>query len=277
MKRLFFIVLVLALVPMVCHAADPPNEQLWERHSINFGLFLTDLETSLRLGAGIGVDVDVEKALELDTSLSVFRLDGQWRFSDNLRHRLDFSWLSFHREASRVLDEEIRFEDKEGNEIVLEIGQKVKSRFNMDFYRIAYSYSFIQDNRIDLAFSTGLYVAPIDTSIEASGIAESKGKGEFTAPLPTIGLRLDIALTPKWFVRYQTNLLYLTIDTFTGSILQSTAALEYKAWNHVSFGLGFDTMRIKIKSEGEDYPNIDFTGTVEFQYTGLMVYTKINF
>ena len=50
--------------------------------------------------------------------------------------------------------------------------------------------------------------------------------------------------------------------------------LEYNAFNYLGFGIGLERFNIYIKAEGEDYPNIDFNGSFEFNYFGLMAYCK---
>ena len=50
--------------------------------------------------------------------------------------------------------------------------------------------------------------------------------------------------------------------------------LEYNAFKYLGFGIGLEHFNIYIKAKGEDYPNIDFNGTFEFSYFGLMAYCK---
>ena len=70
----------------------------------------------------------------------------------------------------------------------------------------------------------------------------------------------------------------MEIGRFEGTILQSSAALEYLPWKHIGFGLGSDLLHLEIEAEGkEDYPGIDFRGNIEFGYAGLMLYGKIFF
>ena len=89
----------------------------------------------------------------------------------------------------------------------------METSFDLDIYELAYSYSFFQDERIDLAASIGLYVMPIDFSIKSIGALEVEGSQRFTAPLPPLGLRMDIALTPKWFIRTGSQIFYLEYDS----------------------------------------------------------------
>ncbi|MGD8700970.1 MAG: hypothetical protein PVG51_12520 [Desulfosarcina sp.] len=73
---------------------DNPDQQPWEKFGVNLGAFLSTLDTSFRIGSGVGLDIDVEEALDLDTSDTTFRAEALWRFTDNRRQRLDFSWFS---------------------------------------------------------------------------------------------------------------------------------------------------------------------------------------
>ena len=77
------------------------EEKPWEKFGANFGVFVSTVDSSFRIGSGIGVDIDVEDLLGLDSTNSVFRTDALWRFSKNRRHRLDFTWFAFRRDGSR--------------------------------------------------------------------------------------------------------------------------------------------------------------------------------
>jgi hypothetical protein len=253
---------------------DEQGDYPWEKAGANLGVFLSALNTSFRIGSGVGLDIDVEEALGLDSNDTVFRADAFWRFSDNRRHRLDLTWFSFRRDGSRQIFQDITFEDENGNPTTIEAGTNVEANFDLDIYQLAYSYSFIQDERLDLAAGIGLYVMPIDYGLRAIGAVESEASEDFTAPLPVIGLRMDVVLAPKWFVRTGSQVFYLEYEDFTGSILEFRAALEYNPWQHVGFGLGFDALGIQLESDGEDWPGIDFRGNVEFNYTGLQLYVR---
>ncbi len=113
------------------------------------------------------------------------------------------------------------------------------------------------DERIDLAAGIGVYIMPIDFGIKVSGLLDKEGSEKFTTPLPVFGLRMDVALTPKWFIRTGAQVCYLKYDNFTGSILEFRTALEYNPWKHVGIWLGFDTFGLRLEADGEDWPGID--------------------
>jgi len=254
------------------------KDKPWEKVAIDVGYLITSIDTSVNLAAkGLGVEVDAEEFFGMDTTNSVAKINGFWRFTDNLRHRLDLQWSSYRRDGYKKIGRDFTFEDKNGNEIVIPAGTEVNSHFDVDMYKVSYSYSFFQDDRIDLAAAIGLYWMPIDIGVDSTGLIRVREEESFDAPLPTIGLRADFAITPKWFIRSKLNLFYLEIDQFKGSIYESTVALEYLPWKHVGFGLAFDTFNLHIEADGEDYPEIDFRGELNFNTTGLLLYAKMFF
>jgi len=253
------------------------EDTTWKKFSLSLGYFIANTDTSVRLGSGLGVSVDMEDLLGLDTTNSAGRVNASWRFTDNRRHRLDFEWFSFRRDGSRTIGEDIHYEDIDGNDQVINAGTRVESFFDFDIYQLAYSYSFFQDDRVDLAGTLGLYVMPIDFGFNATGLINVGGSESFTAPLPVLGVRIDFAITPKWYFRSGLEVFYLEIGEFAGSILDANVAIEYLPWKHFGFGLGFDSLNVKAEADGDDYPGIDFKGEVNFHYTGLQLYAKLYF
>ena len=249
----------------------------WEKFSVSLGYFISEVDTELSMGSGLRLTIDVEDLLGLDSRNSVFRVDTFWRFTDNRRHRLGLSWFSFRRDATRTVGRDFTIKGNEGNEITIKAGSLVESFFDLDIYKASYSYSFFQDNRMDIAANIGLYVMPINIGLKSTGLIRVEEKEEFAAPLPTLGIQAAFAITPKWFLRTGFEVFYLEIKEFKGVIYESHIAVEYLPWEHFGFGLSFNTFNLAIEAEGEDYPEIDFKGELGFKYTGLLLYTKILF
>ena len=211
------------------------NDKPWEKFSLKFGYFISTVDSDLRLGSGVGLSVDVEELLGLDTTNSVFRIDSFWRFTENRRHRLDLTWFSFRRDGSNIVGQDIPIKDDDGNEITIPAGSHVDGKFNLDIYKAGYSYSFIQDDRMDLAFVVGLYVMPIEIGLNSTGVVNVDEKETFIAPFPTFGLRADFAITPKWFLRSGFEVFYLEIDKFTGTLYETFISVEYLPWKNFGF------------------------------------------
>lgn len=281
MKRIFrvslFLYIFMRITFPVFAAESSAVKSPWEKFSLNLTYFVSDVETSVRFGSNIGVEIELEKLLGLDSTNSVFRIDSFWRFSKNRRHRFDFKWFSLHRKGDQTLLSDIVIEDDEGNIITIPAATAVSTHSNLDIFEGAYSYSFYQDDRMDLGGLAGLYIMPINTGISVSGLLNVDEKIEVTAPLPVLGLRGDFKITPKWLLRTSAQVFYLKYASYKGSMLETSASLEYLPWKHVGLGAGYNSLKLNLQSDKEEIPGIDLRGKIRFDYTGLMLYTKIYF
>jgi hypothetical protein len=262
-----------SILPLSAHAADNTYKLPWEKFNVQGGIFFAGLNNKVTVGtANAGVAVDLEQALGLDTQNTVFRLGTLYRIDQKRRHRVDLDYLYFNRNASTTIGKEIEVDN-----VVLSAGTKVETTFNYQIIRAAYSYSFFQDDRMDIAASIGAFVMPIKFEISASGLGSGKGDFSFTAPLPVLGLRGDFAITPRWMLRTNIDFFYLKYQTFKGSLVDSRIAVEYNPWEHFGFGVAFDNFRMTLEAEDKDYPAIDFQGNVKSQFIGVQLYARYFF
>lgn len=268
------IVLMFILAPVFAGAEEIDTSDLpWKSFNFVAGGFFNGIDSSLRYGlSGVGVEVDMEEALGLDTSMAVFKTDVSWRFSDNLRHRLDLGWFANHRKSSKVLKEDLQFGD-----YFFPAGTKAESKLNFEIIKAGYSYSYFQDDRFDLSASFGFYVMPIRFEVK-SDIGAFKEGDDLTAPLPVFGLRNYFAVTPKIFIKNSVDVFYLEFDNFRGGVTDIQVAAEYRAFEHVGFGLGLESFRLKIKSEkSTSYPLINYDGDISLSYVGATLYVTAYF
>jgi hypothetical protein len=247
------------------------RESPWDRYSVSLGYLVAALDTSARFGAaGAGVEINLEDLLGYQTGTSSVRVGGAWRFSENRKHRLDVSLVDLGRSGDAVLSQDV-----DVGPITLPAGTNVVSSFDIQLLRADYSYSFFQDDRFDLAGGAGLYVAPIDFSLAASGLATYQESFDITAPLPLVGLRMDFAVTPQWYLRSNFSLLYVEVGDYIGEIRDLTAAVEYRPFEHVAFGLGVDSFGLGVEMNGStNIPGVKSRGSIDFEYTGLLLYLK---
>ena len=260
--------------PLALAAETGKKPSPWEKYSANLGIFLATTNSTARIGTtSAGVEFDVEDTLGLGSGNNAFRIGAAWRFTENRRHRVDFGWFALKKSGSRVLSN-----DLEVDGTTIPAGSGVSSEVKLDVFRGAYSYSFFQDDRFDIAIVTGLYVAPFSITINGTSGFTGTVQQDLTAPLPTLGLRADFALTPKWFVRTSFDVFYINIDEYEGFLTDVQIAAEYKAWKHVGLGLAFDTMHLAVEADSDtSVPGVDASGAFGFDYAGIYAYTKIYF
>jgi hypothetical protein len=262
-------------------AADDDTSNLqWEKGYINLGYYFATTDSSVRLGEGnlgLGVSLDLEDFLGVDTTEKSFRIDAGWRFSENLRHKVTFGWYGIRRDGSKTINETIDIPPELGGG---QIGPgQFETTFDFDIYQIKYEYSFFLDERVDLNAGIGLFIMPIEfsTSVSAGGVGSGTLKEDITAPLPVFGLGFDVMLTPKWFIRQQTDIFYLEIDNYEGGILSVQLALEYLPWKNFGFGISADSLNVNVEARNSDVPGVDFNGKIEFHTLGAQVYLKAYF
>ena len=269
--------LILALsimvLPLSARAADNTVYNLpWEKFNLQAGVFFAALEDKVQVGVGgAGVLVDIEDAFGMDANNSSFRIGGSYRIGEKRRHRVDLEYFYFNRDSSKTLGQNIVVDN-----VTFAAGTNVDAEFNFQIIKAAYSYSFFQDDRMDLAASIGLFTMPIEFSVSASGGGRSADL-KFTAPLPELGVRYDIAITPRWFLRTKIEFFFLEYDNFRGGLVDTNIALDYNPWKHFGFGLGFENTRIKLSAEGDDYPGLNFNGDVKMQFFGFQLYARYFF
>jgi hypothetical protein len=238
-----------------------------ERFSLGLGFFYSADNTGITLGskqAGLGIVYDLEDALGLNTSSFVFRGDANLKFGKRHRSAVVLNYFGINRRANKTLEADLEFGD-----ITYPLGTKLDSKFYLSIVRAKYEYTFLQDDRVSLGFSAGLYIVPLSFSVK-SGSSEEQSTA-FVAPLPVFGLRSDFLITKKLELKESAELLYLKIDNFSGSILDLKLAVEYRASKHFGFGMGINSNKLSVAAKGEDYPGIDFFGTVKMDYTGAFL------
>ena len=279
MKRIACMLVMAAisvvLVQPVSAEDTDPKDMPWDKAYLSLGYYFVTVDSGFRLGLdnlGAGIELDVEEFLGLDSTDAAFRVDAGYRYGKTRKHVVDFSWFGFRRDGSKTLTADVDLPPELGGGTITE-GTTVNSVFNFDIYRLKYRYSLILDERVDLHLGLGLFIMPLEFGLAATGDPVTTTK--ITAPLPVIAVGVDVALSPKWFLRQNLELFYLEMGHYEGNITTTRLALEYYAWKHVALGLGIEGTRISVAATGEtNVPGVDFNGSVSFNYFGAQAFLK---
>jgi hypothetical protein len=242
------------------------DSHLDDRFSLSPGIFIASRDTDTRLDGTTedGTDLDFEGDLGLDSSTSVFRLDGYYRF--NSRHRLDLSVFDFSRDGSKRIQEDIQWGDYFFN-----IDTVVKVDDNLTIYKAAYTYSFLQREQGYIGASVGLHVLDTRVSLSIKGLGDGD-RGEVTAPLPVIGLRGQYDFGNRWTFRASSEFFFVEIDDVEGSLTDLYAGFDFAINDTVSIGLGLNSVILDVEAA-----NSGFSGTLESRYTGGLLFLMFNF
>ncbi|HJS37924.1 MAG TPA: hypothetical protein VJ789_07330 [Burkholderiales bacterium] len=257
--------LLCAMVPAAL-AADAAED---DRFSLSLGAyFVTRTNGNIRLDATsgvvtIGTSIDWERDLGGETSMTVPRIDGYYRFAP--KHRMDFSWYKIERGGQVVTQRAIDFGD-----VSFPAGTPIDSRLDSETIKAAYTYSFYRTPQIETALSVGLHITEMDASLQSAGLGIAEATSA-TAPLPVFGFRLDYTIAPRWQVRTKYELFFLdNFDTYQGALNDFTIAIEHRTFKRVGFGFGLNRSSLDLEIDDGNKQ-----GSFSSLLSGLMLYLTV--
>jgi len=232
------------------------------------GYQVSDADTLVRLDANslpVGVFIDFAQTLGGQTSASVARFDGLYRFND--KHGLGFSWYALRFKGFRDLQTEIDW----GGE-AYPIGTTVDSQINFDVYKINYQYSVLNSAEAELGGLIGLHVMKAGVGLSAAGIGQARSEA-VTAPLPVLGLYARYNFTPRFSMYYNFQFFFIDYqDTVKGGLQDSLVGLEYRLFRNFAAGVALNRFNMSLESKEENA-----TLFVETRWRGAMLYGTLYF
>jgi hypothetical protein len=244
----------------------PNHPALTDRFSVTAGLLYLDSSTNAVLttaSGGTGVIVNFEDTLGMEDRSYTGLFGFTWRFAE--RWRLETEYFRLNRDAIKTLATEIKW-----NDVSYPIGTTVESTFNFYDVRVGASYSFYKTRDKELGVGLGMHVAGITARIAEPNLGDEQGK--VLAPLPTLNLYGNFALTDEWALRFRVDYFSLTYDEFGGSLTSTGLDLLYQPFRHVGFGLGLRNYSLEV-----DLSDPDWHGRVNMQFTGPTLFVTGSF
>ncbi len=237
-----------------------------ERFSLSLGVFFTERDTKTRLDGSLdtGTPTNLESDLGLGSSDNVFRIDGYYRFND--RHRLDFSVFDLSRSSSKQIERDIQWRDR-----LFAIDTAIDTEFDLTIYKAAYTYSFMRRDNGYLGATFGLYIADSKVSLMEQNLGQAE-VGDITAPLPVIGLRGEHEFSDGWKFRASGEFFFVEFDDVKGSLVDLYAGIDYALRDSIAIGLGVNSVALDV-----DSTKSSFRGSLDWQYTGGLLFLKFDF
>jgi len=262
-----FLCLVCLMIPAsVVHAKEIKTFEE-TKAKINLGYFLPRMNTEFSLHPAnpalpSGDPFNLEDDLGLDRDLSLARVEGYYRLGR--KHRLQFGYFTFKRDAQRVINKPITIGD---HEFILngQVDSKVKNTIT----EIGYMYSLRQTDRFEVSGTFGIHWLDMESRFigeTAFGVFETS-VADAAGPLPLIGIDIDYAFTPRWIVSFRGMLFSLEIDTYDGSLTDLRGSLEYYFMNNLGVGFGINRFDMDLS-----YSDKGRTGELSWGYDGIQLY-----
>lgn len=263
-------------------AAEPkPYSDLSDRKFwISLGAFLPSFDTDVRADSEEvpfpGTTFNLEDDLGLSNDASNYRIDFVWRIAP--RHTLAARYFDFTRKASATLEGDIQYGD-----VLFQTNSTVDSEFNLTYGGLSYRWSFTQKDGVDVYLIAGLDYVGFGGKLGGNGLVYQDGVvvGTFDeqvdasigAPVPVLGLGLSIELTRRLFLKEEIEAFAIRVAGIEGSLVDNRLSLEWVPFQHVGFGLGYNSIR--LKADETDGEGVD--GSFNYEVKGGRIYLTVLF
>lgn len=220
---------------------------------------------------GVGANVDFTNTLGGNSSTDAFRIDGLYRFND--RHAVGLSWYRVGLSGSKTIDQQIQVGDN-----VVSAGAATQTGLSFNTYRLLYNYSFYRSDKVELAFSPGLYVMKTNFNFAAQGTINGTASNtalvneQVTLPLPSIGMVANYNITPKFQFQSRYDFFYLTIDQYSGTMFEFYAGLEYRLFRHFAMGAAYDRLQAGLRGDGDKGFSVNFSYNLAYVYATIYAF-----
>jgi hypothetical protein len=242
--------------------------------SLSLGTYILNTDTTLRLDAteiDTGTDLDWEQAFGKG-DVTRFRFEGAWRFAE--RHKVRGMWFDFSRNRTRTTDREIEWGDE-----VFPVSTEITGRNRFSIAELAYEYSFLQREGLELAGTAGVHYTQFKTSLSAtvtggggSGTREASDTAKLDAPLPVLGVRGVWRISGDFWLDAAVQYFSLKYDVYDGSIIDTRIAFLWQPQKWVGIGLGYNRFDLDLKLDDND-----FQGELEWVYDGPLIFYNVSF
>jgi hypothetical protein len=263
------------------------SDQPWEKFGVDFGFFLTTFNSTIALsGVGSGVYLNLEDTLGLESTTKQWRVMGHYRAWR--RHHFHFCFYDLSRSTDKYLEGSITNPGNEDGPPLVAADALVESHLDLRVYKIGYSFSFWNDDRVDLGVGLGFHIMDIAAGINVLGEGSAGGVGgpidykllaeDTTLPLPVLMLRGNVAITKRVFLKGSLDAFYISLSGFEGLLLDANLALEGHICRFFGLGLGYNFMKIEIEGDGgDDFLGGGWNGKLNLDVSGLFLYAKFFF
>jgi hypothetical protein len=243
---------------------NPSGRGTKDKFSISLGTYLVRFDTTARVDSetlGTGTEIDLEADTGLEQDKTELAMKGYYRIGK--RHRLDFGAYLLSRGATRLIDEQIQFEDE-----IFDVDALVTTDFSNDIVNLAYRYSFVRNENIEAGVSIGVSAFLLDASLSAEGEGGmvSTAAEDFIAPIPVIGLDVDIPLGRDWYVKAGGSYFDIGVDDWEGKLTTFSGSVDWHPFENWGFGVGYNRSKLTYQDLG--LPEVDFSLT----YAGATIY-----
>ncbi|GMR06557.1 MAG: hypothetical protein BMS9Abin25_1158 [Gammaproteobacteria bacterium] len=264
MKKILLASAITVSLFSVSAQAAPINQTLNDRLAFRIGPFFPSIDTKVKVGSQ---EQDFEDYL--DDHATTAAVKGIWRISNHFR--LNFGYWAIDRDDSTSLGISVPI-----GPITVPATATITASFDSSLASAALGWSFVRTDTTEFGVDLGLSALSLKSALDASvagiKIASFTALDE-TYPLPTVGVYLTQALSPKWSFEARFSGIGLSIgEDFKGTVIDAMGAVEFRPWQNVGFGLAYvyNEADAELKDVGD---GLD----IKWEYQGPFAYLTFGF
>jgi hypothetical protein len=195
-----------------------------------------------------GTELNLEDDLGFDKTKFQPRAEIRWR--PGRRHELDLGYQMARRSAEKTLGRTIEVGDTS-----FAAGADIKSTFDSDNLFLTYRYSIIAKERMEVGVGLGLGAFFFKVGVDALASASSGGgsrsveysnETSFTGPTGALGVYGRFRSGDRWYLVPDARYLRVTIDRFTGQVLEGGFTAQYYVSPTVGIEAGVGVRAIQV-------------------------------
>ena len=246
------------------------KETGWPLFSIAFGAAWLDADGVLgaRPPSSPPITIIDFDRVGLDESDRSHWLTMTWR-SRTSRWGAWFGNWRYDVSGSRSWDREWPFDGGQS----VPVGAAVESSFDANWYIAEATYSFVQNNTIDMGIGFGFHIVDLSTDLR---VRVSVGEGEVEvvngdldtlAPLPNILGYLHWNIHPRWEAIARMGWFGLSYDIYDGQMTNAHVMINFSISDRFTLGAGYQFVSLDLDIERKRYTeiyDIDFYGPMAF-------------
>lgn len=257
-------------------ASNPPFEQRFEFALGGFFPFINSTVSLGRTGGGAGRTIDIEDDLALDDNNASPWVSFDWRFQP--RHAVHVEWFELDRDGSNTAGRSFSIGDT-----IVSAGVGLDSSIDFNLGRVTYGYSFVRDDKWDVAFNVGVHIATAKVSVTATGAitvdgvplangTSTESSSAHTIPLPHLGGSVEYAFTPKLKGIVQIIGFALEFDDYSGTLIEVDGFVKYQATKNFGLGGGVKYFNLNLEATGSE-----LQAEFDYEFLGPAVFGYVNF
>ena len=264
---------VALLIAATAAAAKPPPEQpdnlLNDILTLQAGIESSSNHTTIRYDSAAGTPgtvIDAENDLGLPSRKLIGRAELMFRMRNRHRVRIGNYYLPLDRQATTTLQKTINFGNTTYN-----VGDVVSSELKMRLLAITYSYSFVKNDRAELAASLGFDVVGFEAAATVAARLRTETE-DHSAPAPLIGLDGTYRMSSRWYAEARAQYLKVNVQNVDGTLETFEANVLYRLSPNVTFGLGYSGFKVDVDSTKPTE-----SGIFQLRSTGPQLFARVGF